>query len=282
MPRAECVSRDSQKSSVKFEPKVEPNFDPKLGVRRHADDLTFNYDEGTFGPQPEFRRLDQIRLSLRDPNCGGPDPVYSIVMDVGRREHKDELARRMLLFGVVVYAAGQLGEEPVRSQGHIHAVAPHCGWSTPELFEIWEGRAIIYAQEKADDDPGRCFAITAGPGDKIVVPPGWAHAVINADPKTRMMFGAWCDRQYGFVYDAIRGHHGLAWFPILNGQQKIHWEPNPSYRSSDLSIRSPRAYPELGLDPATPIYQQFANDPDSVQWVSEPARASSLWANFEM
>ena len=283
MPRAECVSRDSQKSSVKFDRK----FDPKLGVRSHSDDLAFSYDEGVFGPQPEFRRLDQIRRSLRDPSCDGPDPVYSIVMDVGRREHKDELARRMLLFGVVVYAAGQLGEEPVRSQGHIHAVAPHCGWSTPELFEIWEGRAIIYAQESADDDPGRCFAVTAGPGDKVVVPPGWAHAVINADPKTRMMFGAWCDRQYGFVYDAIRAHHGLAWFPILGGQrnddqEKIHWEPNPSYRMGDLSIRSPRAYPELGLDPSTPIYEQFANRPDSVQWVSEPARAEPVWPNFEM
>jgi glucose-6-phosphate isomerase len=277
------VSRDSQKSSFKFDRK----FDPKLGVRSHLDHLSFSYDEGVFGPQPELRRLDQIRRSLRDPMCDGPDPVYSIVMDVGRREHTDELAQRMLLFGVVVYAAGQLGEEPVRSQGHIHAVAPHCGWSTPELFEIWEGRAIIYAQESAGDDPGRCFAVTAGPGDKVVVPPGWAHAVINADPNTRMMFGAWCDRQYGFVYDAIRAHHGLAWFPILegkqeDGQQKIHWEPNPSYRSSDLSLRGPRAYPDLGLDPSTPIYEQFANDPNSVQWVSEPARVESVWPDFEM
>jgi glucose-6-phosphate isomerase len=274
MPRTESVSRDRQKSFAKF--------DPRLGVHGPAADLTFRYDEGVFGPQPEFRRLDHIRRSLRDPSCDGPDPVYSIVMDVGRREHRDELVRRMLLFGVVVYAAGQLGEEPVRSQGHIHAVAPHCGWSTPELFEIWEGRAIIYAQERADDDPGRCFAVTAGPGDKVVVPPGWAHAVINADPETRMMFGAWCDRQYGFVYDAIRAHHGLAWFPILDGERKIHWEPNPSYRPGDLSIRGARAYPDLGLDPCMPIYEQFANDPDSVQWVSEPARLAGVWATFEM
>ena len=268
------MHRDPQSSPVPF--------DPKLGVHTHAGDLAFIYEEGVFGPQPEFRRLDEIRRSLRDPSCDGPDPVYSIVMDVGRREHRDELARRMLLFGVVIYAAGQLGEEPVRSQGHIHAVAPHCGWSTPELFEIWEGRAIIYAQERAEDDPGRCFAVTASPGDKVVVPPGWAHAVINADPKSLMMFGAWCDRQYGFVYDAIRAHHGLAWFPVLDRRQQIHWERNPSYRASDLSIRGARAYPELGLDPAIPIYEQFARDPDSVQWVSEPERAASAWPDFEI
>ena len=268
------MRRDQQKPSYRF--------DPKLGVHCHADDLRFSYDKDVFGPQPEFRRLDDIRGSLRNPTCPGPDPVYSIVMDVGRQEHRSELRRRMLLFGVVIYSAGQLGDEPVRSQGHIHAIAPHCGWSTPELFEIWEGRAIIYAQESADCDPGRCLAVNAKPGDKVVVPPGWAHAVINADPATRMMFGSWCDRQYGFVYDAIRTRQGLAWYPILDENRNIHWEANVSYHPSELTIRDPRNYPELGLDPCMPIYEQFASDPDRVQWVSEPARVSSVWSGFEM
>jgi glucose-6-phosphate isomerase len=47
-------------------------------------------------------------------------------------------------------------------------------------------------------------------------------------------------------------------------------------------IRNARNYPELGIDAGTPIYQHFANDPDSVQWVSEPARKAALWTGFEM
>ena len=93
-----------------------------------------------------------------------------------------------------------------------------------------------------------------------------------------MVFGAWCDRQYGFVYDAIRAHHGLAWFPVLDSERNIHWESNPSYLSSSLSIRGSRAYPELGLDPNTPMYEQFAADPDSVQWVSQPAQRRRIVA----
>lgn len=252
----------------------------RLGVTFHPSDMSFTYEPGVFGPKPEHRSLDAIRNSLRDSQCSGPDPVYSIVMDVGRMEHRDELHRRMLLFGVVAYANGRLGDEPVRSQGHIHSVAPHCGWSTPELFEIWEGTAIIYAQERVEDDPGACVAVTAGPGDKVVVPPGWGHCVANASPEKFLIFGAWCDRQYGFDYRAVRAHGGLAWFPILESDSSIRWEPNGAYRESELLRRDARSYPELNVADDVPIYEQFARDPARIQWVSEPAQMAHLWPKF--
>jgi glucose-6-phosphate isomerase, archaeal len=257
-----------------------PRFDPGFDIQLESKALGFRYGEGVFGPAPELRRLDDIRGSLRDPQCSGPDPVYGIAMDVGKSADAPELRRRSLLFGAVVYASGRLGDEPVRSQGHVHAVAPHCGWSTPELFEIWEGRAIIYAQEFAGDDPGRCIAVEAGPGDHVVVPPNWAHAVINASEAARMVFGALCERQYGFVYDEVRAHGGLAWFPLLR-EGRIEWQANLRYKPSSLSVRGARSYPELGILPSVPLYRQFEADADRLQWVSEPARVASLWNTLE-
>ena len=128
-------------------------FDPGLDVRALREPMDFEYGPGVFGPSPEMRTLDTIRKSLRDPTCAGPDPVYAIAMDVGREEHRRELRDRHLLFGVVTYAAGRLGEEPVRSQGHVHKVASRSGWSPPELYEIWAGRAVVTMQERAADDP---------------------------------------------------------------------------------------------------------------------------------
>ena len=255
-------------------------FDPGLDVRLRENELSFDYGPGVTGPVAEMRRLDAIRTSLRDPNCSGPDPVYGIAMDVAQREDLPELERRYLLFGAVAYASGSLGDEPVRSQGHIHAAAAHSGWSTPELFEIWEGRAIIYAQQFAEDDPGLCIAVEASTGDQVVVPPGWAHCVINANPNVRMVFGALCERQYGFVYEGVRAHGGLAWFPLLS-KNGIEWQVNPRYQRSKLKVRGPRRYPELGLHHETSIYRQFQQDPEAVQWVSEPARLASLWPTFE-
>src|ERR1035437_8877797 len=140
-------------------------FDPDLPLRLSESSLAFEYGPSVFGPEPEFRRLDAIRPSLRDPQCSGPDPVYGIAIDMGLERAQSLLQQRMLLFGAVVYAAGTLGSEPVRSQGHIHAIAPHSGWSPPEIFEIWSGVAIVYAQQRAEDDPGGCIALTAHPGD---------------------------------------------------------------------------------------------------------------------
>ena len=147
------------------------SFNPGIEIRSLGNPLGFSYGPGTFGPRPQVRSLDAIRASLRDPACHGPDPVYAIAMDVGKVEHAAELKRRMLLFGLVTFAAGQLGREPVRSQGHRHCPSSRSGWRPPEVFEIWSGAACIYMQEFAADNPGRCFAILAGPGDVVIVPP---------------------------------------------------------------------------------------------------------------
>jgi len=256
-------------------------FKPGLEIEFANNPMGFRYGSGVFGPKPEYRSLDAIRPSLRDPDCQGPDPVYAIAMDVGRQDDLDELKRRMLLFGIVMYAGGRLGDEPVRSQGHKHAISPHSGWSAPELFEIWQGKAIVYAQENAGDDPGRCFVIEASPGDKVVMPPGWSHYVVNASSAAPLIFGAWCDRQYGFDYGEMRAHRGLAWFPRIAANDEIGWEKNPSYSASTLISRRARAYPEMGLSFEIPIYENLRRSPESIQWVSEPARLDRLWPSFE-
>lgn len=263
------------------EPVQRARFNPGIEIEFCNQPMDFRYGRGVFGPEPEYRSLDAIRPSLRDPNCQGPDPVYAIAMDVGRQEDIDELKKRMLLFGIVMYAGGRLGDEPVRSQGHVHAISPHTGWSAPELFEIWEGKAIIYAQENAGDDPGRCFAIKASPGEKVVMPPAWSHYVVNADTRAPLIFGAWADRQYGFDYTAMRAHHGLAWYPRVVEDGEIRWEANPNYSASKLQSRKARAYPELGLPPEGPIYEKLRRDPQSIQWVSEPAEVRHIWPLFE-
>lgn len=256
-------------------------FDPGLNIHPLLQPLGFAYGEDSFGPPVEYRKLDDIRSSLRDPQCTGPDIVYAIAMDTGKPGHKKILQERMLLYGIVTYASGRMGREPVRSQGHIHKISRHSGWSPPEVYEIWAGKAIIYMQEYADDDPGRCFAVYAGPGEVVVVPPDWAHATISADPSTPLTFGAWCDREYGFLYDKVRSHGGLAWFPLLDEQDNISWQANTAYNHSELQEKEPSDHSlTLGIKKGIPIYTQFEKDPDTFQFVSRPGLKKEVWKDL--
>jgi len=255
-------------------------YDPGFDIKTRHHPMGFQYGPETFGPTPEIRQLDDIRKSLSDPDCDGPEEVYAIAMDIGKGRHKSHLQSMHLLYGAVIYAAGQLGREPVRSQGHIHIKNPRNGWSTPEVYEIWEGRAIIYMQEYAEDDPGRCFAVYANPGEVVVVPPGWAHATISANPNDPLSFGAWCDRDYGFEYEQVRAHQGLAWYPLIDTDGSISWHTNPNYNQSQLIEKSPESYENLGIETGKPLYTQFEQAPDRFRFVPEPYHLEQEWKHF--
>ncbi len=255
-------------------------FDPGFNIVPVHHPMSFNYGCDCFGPVVENRYLDDIRNSLRDPECSGPAIVYSIAMDVGKLSHRTLLEKMNLLYGVVMYAAGKLGEEPIRSQGHIHKVSPVSLCSTPEVYEIWEGEGIIYMQENGDDNPGRCYAVYAHAGEVVIVPPGWTHATISANPSTPLVFGAWCDRNYGFVYDKVRAHKGIAWFPLFDSDGKLKWEPNPNYIESELICKTPERHPELGIESGKSIYSTFEQNPYTFRYVPHPQDKQAVWQNF--
>ena len=255
-------------------------YDPGLNVEIQRDPMGFAYGAGVYGPKPEYRSLEAIRPSLLDPQAQGPETVYAIAMDVAKEEHRPALDERMLLFGVVTYAAGLLGKEPVRSQGHVHALSKHSQWSPPELYEIWEGKAIVYMQEKVEDKPGPCYAVYAEAGSKVLVPPRWAHCAINADPSSPMTFAAWCDREYSFKYDEVRAYHGLAWYPLVEEGGAIQWKHNPRYKEGQIICKESEDYGAFGIEKDVPIYVQFEKDLNKFQFISKPGLVKDLWDQF--
>ncbi len=255
------------------------SFDPGLSLRVRSDPMGFDCGDGVVGPVPEIRTLDAIRPSLLDPDCDGPEELYCIAMDVAMREDLPDLRARNLLFGVVTYQKGRLGREPVRSQGHIHAVSASCGASTCEVYEIWEGRACVYMQPFCADDAGECFAVYGEAGDVIIVPPGWVHATVNAAPDTAMTFGAWCVRDYGFEYAELRSRGGIAWFPVAE-DGGLGWLRNGAYRAATLTEKKARDYRDFGLEPGVPIYRQYRADRARFSFVTDPTAFSRLWENY--
>ena len=84
---------------------MEIDFDPGFDITPRSVDEGFRLGADCFDKGTEFRKLDSVRKSLRDPNCDGPENVYAIMMDVGRKKDLPAMQQRMLLYGVVTYAA---------------------------------------------------------------------------------------------------------------------------------------------------------------------------------
>ncbi len=254
----------------------------KVGFNIQADveAMEFRYGDGVYGPITEKRKLDDIRSSLSNPDVEGPEYVYAVAMDVAKEEHKEDLINRNLLYGAMIFSKGVVGEEPVRSQGHIHAISKSCNASTCEVYEILEGEAYIYMQESANDNPGKCYAIHAKANEVVIVPPNWAHATINANPETAMLFGAWCVRDYGFDYAEVRAHHGVAYFPQMKDNRVI-FKSNKHYQAQDIIIKGTRTFPEFNIEPGVPIYTQYENNPSLFNFVTNPNIANHIWENFK-
>ncbi len=256
------------------------NFDPGIDIKPTSTPLGFVYGPGVFGPHAELRSLDSIRPSLLDADCTGPDPVYAIVMNFGMEKDRPLLGERNLLFGAVTYAPGRLGREAVRSQGHVHRKTRDGKPAPPEIYEIWSGEAVVYMQENADEDPGKCFAVEAGPGEVVIVPPGWAHAAVNAGTEKPMTFGALCDCNTAFDYENTRKRKGLAWYPVLDASGRIDWLPNPNYRRRELNLKKPGDYSHLGIRKDLSVYATFEEDPDIFKYVAYPELKIDAWEHF--
>ena len=253
-------------------------YDPGFAIELTDDPLGFTFGADVAHPPLELRRLDDVRASLRDPSADGPDVLYAIAMDTGPAEDRAAQVEQNILFGVCAYAAGLVGDEPVRSQGHVHGVSASCGPSRAELYEFWHGTGIAYMQEFAADDPGRGFAVRADAGQKVLVPPGWAHLTVNADVTTPMAFGAWCVRDYGFDYGKVRKRQGLAFYPTVQ-DGAIAWVPNPAYRPARLVEKPPADLRAFGID-ERPIYLQWRERPADFDFIPRPDPADPRWAGF--
>ena len=255
-------------------------FEQVLDICLDEVDLSLHFGADVFHPTTaEKRYLNDVRTSLLNKKAQGPDILYSIAMDVGKEEHVKDLIDRNLLYGIVAYNAGLIGRELVRSQGHMHAVSASCHSSTPEVYEIWQGAAYIYMQEFVDEQPGRCVAILAKPGDIVIVPPNWAHYTVNASQEQKMLFGAWCIRDYAFEYEEIRARQGLAYYPVVEAGT-IKWLENPHYQQTGIALKQARAYPEFGLSQKN-LYTQYEENPSTFEFVTDPLKYQKCWLDFQ-
>jgi len=234
--------------------------------------LELRFGEGITSDPPQVRRKADIRQMLLDPQAEGPDHLYTIYMHI-RLGRVAALEERGLGLGAVVYAAGTVGRERVRSQGHVHSCPPGTELAYSEVYEFWYGSGLMYLQDVASPEVSRVLLVPVGPGDKVPIPPGWVHVVVNTGEEP-LVLGAVYALETRLLYEPLRELGGTAYYVLADGGL----ERNPRYRRvpEPRRVSVPRGR-QACLEPDLPMVRALMEDPSCYDYVSRPQEHRALW-----
>ncbi|MBE3561504.1 MAG: hypothetical protein IMW89_20130 [Ktedonobacteraceae bacterium] len=247
-----------------------------LNLRLDEERLALDFGPEIVHPAGEKRTLAQVRSMLADHQANGPEHLYTIYMDVYRQQDENALLQQKLLYGIVVYNHGTLGNERLRSQGHIHSEKPGTGLRYSEVYEFWTGHGLVYLQKECAPHVTSAYLVAVGPGDRLVIPFGWVHLVVTLGDEV-LSFGAWCARENKLEYEELRRLGGPAHFVQSDGSVR----PNPQYQSvPPVRYATPADFPDLGIPRDRPIYTSWLEQPELYDFMANPEHIGDIWKGF--
>jgi glucose-6-phosphate isomerase len=246
-----------------------------LHLDTQALDVAFG-DGISFERQP--RLVDELREVLYEPDSLPSDmPFYwnYKLVHAGEADQLFQTAR--LTFGLVLLPPLKAGVEFVKTHGHYHACMPGSQIGYPEVYTHYYGELFLLMQRRKRgkaielDD---CVLYRMIPGKSIMVPPGYAHILINPSLEPGLMAGLYSlDAIHD--YGPIRETAGGAYY-LIEAAGRQQFLPNPLYTKnpplrmiSDLS--GTRFSPP---DCNQPLWRSYIADPQRYAFITNTVQAS--------
>ncbi len=213
-------------------------------------------------PPPRLRTIGEIRGVLKDPSCECREPLYAMYRDLAKTPgDRAWLREHDLRYDVTVIPARTLCGEYVKTKGHHHP-GNGKGVPYPEVYEVLRGEAHYLLQTLRADD---VRLVAAGPGDVVLVPPGFGHVTINPGSGTLTMANIVSTR-FESDYSVYERLGGAAWYEV-EGRNLVR---NPRYPSAApariltaSSQEGPRSLPRRPLyDFIGSEHLEFLNRPE--------------------
>jgi glucose-6-phosphate isomerase len=177
------------------------DLEPVAGLAASVDDATgeLRLGNGLVAEEWAWRLLDDARDVYASPPRDAP-PLYHMANGITRAgEEEPASALRLELTSL---RPGAVGGEWVKTIGHVHGVADTLGY--PEVYEVVAGRGVFVLFRP---DLDLCTFVTAGAGERFVIPPGWHHLAVNPGEQA-MVFVDVVARAVRPDYSLLRASNG--------------------------------------------------------------------------
>ena len=225
----------------------------------------------------QVRRLKDLESVLYDMKClqhlDLNLPVYEIYRDCCDDEARELLWKHNLRHDVTVMPPLLLGEEFVKTLGHYHLPFGEAG-SHAEIFEVLEGEAEFLVQKQCGEEVDDVTLLIAREGEKVLVPPGRGHVMINASPR-RLVVRHLVSRSCVETSDQYVKRRGAAFYVLTKGRLVS----NLSY-SSVPEVRALRTETPPFLERESGLVEIFLKDPNRLALLNESSR-STEWDQLD-
>jgi glucose-6-phosphate isomerase len=184
-----------------------------------------------------------------------------------------------LTFGLVLLPPLKIGCEFVKSHGHYHSTLPGSQIGYAEVYSHYYGELFLYLQRRELGSASRiddCVLYKMKPGCSILIPPGYAHILINASDGPAIMGGLYSpDAEHD--YRPIREMAGGAYYMIeVDGMERIL--PNPKYAAcpplrclQSLTVQADARF--APPDNQLPLWSSFVQDPQLYAFITQTEKA---------
>ena len=252
-----------------------------LPVSLEGADYRLKFGEGIEPEDRSSKYLQQVIGLLYKPDAAlGKDELsYSFCPGIYKEEHKTLFKSRDYANGITVLMPvtnDATGGECRKNSGHYHGITEGHTLPYPEAYEILTGKAVFLLQKSTnfhiDEEVAvdEMFAVFLEPGEKLIVPPYYAHCAINIG-EGPMAFGNLAAPSPLF-YEPIQKKHGFGYYVLkINGH--VVFVPNARYRNlPQLKIAKAQENKDMGISFDTPLYTSFINEPERFDYLSNPEK----------
>lgn len=159
------------------------------------------------------RRLNDMKNVLCDQTWAKTAPnseIYFVRRGIKKRGE--------LRYDITIIPPRLLGKEFAKTKGHEHS------GNYGELYITLNGKAIYLLQKYRNNKIEDVYAVKAGKGDIVVIPPKYSHTTINPSSKEKLETANWLDEKSRHIYALIDKKHGACYYYTMEG-----WLKNKNY-----------------------------------------------------
>ena len=217
--------------------------------------------------QPYLKIPKNIRIGNVG-NRASNTSIYYVWRYAHLKKDGEKIKAADLRYDLTLIPPGKIDGEFVKTAGHCHL--PY-----PEIYEVLLGRAYFLLQSfvsgKDLKNIKSVYLIEAGPGEKIIIPPGFGHNTINVFNEP-LLTANLVSEKATHDYAPYKNNHGASYYFLDNGNL-IDIVKNPNYDSVP-EIKKIRAK----KDPL-PLYS-LINNLDKLRFLNYPEEFKGEWRNW--